>query len=351
MKIGVLPAIGSGYQTMARTGQGGRLKRYIRWYEQIGEVRYFSYLEEADYITDASHTWPIRFPGLSPKQYALLLPFIQPALRECSVLRCMNLLAAVPAIVARVFFGIPFVVSYGADYPAIAAIHGDHRQIRKWRWLRRVAFKLAAAVLVPSHPMAERFRVEYPYANIRWQPNWVDCQLFSPSPSGLQPGVILYVGRFVAEKNLVRAVRVATKLGVEFRCVGEGPEQTALEAAGAKITPPVPWESLPRWYRSAGAFCLPSLSEGHPKVLLEAMASGLPCAVSTRVEGIVGHMRHGCLFDPEDEAEMAMAFWILLNQHSLANKLGQAARQEAVAQYDEQILMPRELALLHEVAR
>ena len=232
------------------------------------------------------------------------------------------------------------------------AIHGDHQQIRKWRWLRRVAFKLAAAVLVPSRPMAERFRVEYPYANIICQPNWVDCKLFQPFGVPFENRkFIIYVGRLVREKNLPVAAAIAKACGTVLVCYGDGPERPHIERAGGLCEGIANWTALPSLLAPARFFVLPSFSEGHPKALIEAMACGLPVVVSDRVKGVVTHMVHGVRFDPEDLKEMEQAFRFLLANDNLAQKFGEAGRWEALAQYDEQVLMPRELALLREGAR
>jgi glycosyltransferase involved in cell wall biosynthesis len=49
---------------------------------------------------------------------------------------------------------------------------------------------------------------------------------------------------------------------------------------------------LPRWYSAADAVVLPSVSEGLPRVMLEAMACGTPF-IGTRISGVVDHIRDG----------------------------------------------------------
>jgi glycosyltransferase involved in cell wall biosynthesis len=82
-------------------------------------------------------------------------------------------------------------------------------------------------------------------------------------------------------------------------------------------------------------FVLPSLSEGMPLALLEAMGAGLP-AIATRVGGIVEVLedrKTGLLVPPEDGGALADTIMALLENRALAKELGEAARQVATTRY------------------
>ncbi len=77
------------------------------------------------------------------------------------------------------------------------------------------------------------------------------------------------------------------------------------------------------------AFFLPSLWEGLPISLCEAMATGLPC-VATPVGGIpdmIEHGKSGFLFEPDNADEMADAIIRLADDRMLARSVGEAARE------------------------
>ena len=81
-------------------------------------------------------------------------------------------------------------------------------------------------------------------------------------------------------------------------------------------------------------FVLPSFYEGHPKALLEAMSSGLPC-VGTNVRGIREEIKHGetgYLCGTESE-EIAEGIADLLESEHLRTTLGAKARKHAVDNY------------------
>jgi glycosyltransferase involved in cell wall biosynthesis len=261
-------------------------------------------------------------------------------LRDQDVLRAMNLLATVPCLLA----GRPFLVSLGADYAAIARIHG--RPAWKWRLLQAVALRRAARVLVPNRQMATDLMVRYPGRPIVHHPNWVDCERFAPGAvlsASRRYRTVLFVGRLVKEKNLeALAEAVATLPETRLVCVGEGPLRDRLTALRAECVGPQPWTSLPHWYHGADVFALPSLSEGHPKALAEAMACGLPCVVSSAVtEGGEAVLR----------TDYLPTGLTMLLRDEFAHEYGQRARRHAVEHWDAKALIPKELEWVEAAAR
>jgi len=84
------------------------------------------------------------------------------------------------------------------------------------------------------------------------------------------------------------------------------------------------------YYRTADLFILPSLNEGLPNVVLEAMSCGLPCVV-TRISGttdIIDHGRSGMLFDVNDESSFIDAMTPLLGNADRRARLGSQAAAE-----------------------
>lgn len=88
-------------------------------------------------------------------------------------------------------------------------------------------------------------------------------------------------------------------------------------------------EDMPAWLSGLDAFALPSLSEGCPNVLMEAMAVGLPC-VASRVGAcaeLVEHGVSGLLAPWGDASVLASALARLRGDPDLAASLGRAAQR------------------------
>lgn len=92
---------------------------------------------------------------------------------------------------------------------------------------------------------------------------------------------------------------------------------------------------MPSFYRSVDVFVLPSLSEGFPLTVLEAMASGLP-VVATDVGGTKEAVRDGVdgrIVAPGNSASLEEALIPLLNSEVLRNRMGNMARARVVGHF------------------
>lgn len=144
-----------------------------------------------------------------------------------------------------------------------------------------------------------------------------------PADGHVERPVFLYVGRMDMKKGLGELIRAAADLvrqgeALALRLVGEGRDRRKVEQLAAQSLPPdrvsfaghVPMGPL-LWgeYRRADVFVLPSLAEGMPKVIAEAMGQGLP-VISTDVGGIrriLADPENGRIVPPGDVAALSAA--------------------------------------------
>ena len=78
-------------------------------------------------------------------------------------------------------------------------------------------------------------------------------------------------------------------------------------------------------------FVLPSLSEGLPRVIFEAMATGLP-VIGTRVGGVpdlIDHQKTGLLVEPRDADALSASLLKLIQQPDEAKAMGERGREFA----------------------
>jgi glycosyltransferase involved in cell wall biosynthesis len=367
--LGLLPEMGGGLRTLARSGQhvrfvNGYLRAYVRAFEQ---VRYFSYGREAitEFTDDATVTSRVSVvPGASAHRWVstMLMGLRQGgAMADLSVFRVFHLTGAIPALVARRRFGVPFATTYGFRYDRLA-----RTPTRAWlhRGLERLALAEADAVIVTTPELASYVGTRTRSRDVvHLLPNAVDTAAFRPIPrtSSAVP-TILYVGRLSPEKNLGGLIAAAGKLrarrDLRLRFVGDGVLRDALPAEARRagvsleLLPVLEHERLPAVYAAADVFVLPSFTEGHAKVLLEAMSCGVPCVASdvggNRATVRDGHT--GLLVDPADPGAMADAIDRVLTDPELAQRLGEMARQEVVEHYDLGSTVGHEVELLRRLS-
>lgn len=369
MVLGLLPAIRGGLGELAKSGQHSRLidgylKPYVRAFD---EVRYFSYLPESlgAYTDDAEVLARVRLlpgGGWHPWLYAFVMPFrYRRELRECAVLRVFQVTGVIPALIAKRFFRIPFVTTYGFWYSRLAR-SGATGLLR--RGVEAAGLRAADAVIVTTQELADHVARNVGAAKVHLIPNGVDTELFRPIARVPGPArKILYVGRLSGEKNLDTLVEATGKLlgrfDLELSFVGDGPLRSSLEARAralgipTRFSPFVDHRRLPGFLAEADAFVLPSLTEGHPKVLLEAMSCGVPCVASNvgGIRAILVDGETGLLFDPGDPDALTRKLERVLVDQEFARSLVSRARAQIVKKYNLVALVEQEIELLCRIAR
>jgi glycosyltransferase involved in cell wall biosynthesis len=156
-----------------------------------------------------------------------------------------------------------------------------------------------------------------------------------------------YVGRLSPEKgvqHLIDAVRMQPGDEGPWRLliVGDGPQRRELEASvsaaalGDRVTFAGFHAETSGWYAAMDAFVLPSLTEGTPLALLEAMAHRVPVVASAvgGVPAIVSDHINGLLVPPADAAALAAALREVAGGDDLRRELADAAYETVKNGFD-----------------
>lgn len=162
---------------------------------------------------------------------------------------------------------------------------------------------------------------------------------------------LLCVGRLTPAKGqilLLKACAMLRARSVPFHLtlVGDGPDRDILRGTIERLglnscvsmTGSLTPDQVRGELRQASVFVLPSLAEGIPVVLMEAMASGVPC-VSTPVNGVpelIEHEKTGLLVTPGDEAALALQLQRLIEDEGMRQSLAQAGLQKVRRDFDLQ---------------
>ncbi|MDX6645560.1 MAG: teichuronic acid biosynthesis glycosyltransferase TuaC [Miltoncostaeaceae bacterium] len=189
-------------------------------------------------------------------------------------------------------------------------------------------------------------------------PNGADTRVFLPRERaeararlGLPDDgpVVSYVGKLVPRKGVDALIEALGLLARRpggaplLAAVGIGELRPALEARvrelglgeRVRFAGKVPHDEVAWWIAAGDVFVLPSLSEGLPTVVCEAMACARP-VVATAVDGtpeIVEDGETGFLVPPRDPRALAAALARVLDDPTLADRLGARAHERALERY------------------
>ena len=195
-------------------------------------------------------------------------------------------------------------------------------------------------------------------------PNGVDTAVFAPAddarrdqarrrlgiPAGIP--VVLCAGRLVAKKNIgiLAAALVNMEIPWHALVVGDGPERGELARLAGRLThlADVPTAEMPGVYAAADVFALPSVGEGMPLVVLEAMASGVPAVLSDDPPFGPLAAAGAVLVSPNVSAVTA-AIRSLLADGAERRSRGERARRWVTEHASERASLDRYLAIVAEI--
>lgn len=179
-------------------------------------------------------------------------------------------------------------------------------------------------------------------------PNGVDTHRFSPATTNRESASkVIFVGRLIFNKGpqfLLDAIPevLCRHPGTQFEIVGDGPMRRQLESRAARqgLNGRVRFlgerDDVEHLLRKADVFVRPSLLEGMPLTVLEAMACGLP-VIATPVGGtaeLVEQGVNGYLVEPGCRAELAERLCALLADRDLRREMGRRGRMLVESGYD-----------------
>lgn len=322
----------------------------------------------------AAHTVPKRGPSIDPT-----LPMRLAALLRRERVDVVHAHNPQPLIYGGVAAKL-------AGTTMIQTRHGVARFSERQDWLVRQAARLADASVFVSRELAQALDGAGQTAGRSWViENGVDLDRFHPDPADraavrtelgipLDAQVIGTVSRLAPTKNvpgLLRAARPLLGPRTHLVIVGDGPVRPHLEAllsqvdsasgplsqvdAGADDLSQVAASvhllgarsDVARVLRGFDVFVLFSQTEGHPMVVLEAMATALP-VVATPVGGIPGILEDretGFLVPVDDEVALKAKLEELLASPETMAEAGRRARRVALERYAADRMVDEYLAL------
>ena len=219
-------------------------------------------------------------------------------------------------------------------------------------------------IIDKSKISAEKISVIYNGVNIKSQDDLHEQNVRMPFKIEDEDRILMTVGRLHEQKGHYYLVKAISKVQKEFPkvkllVIGEGEEENNLKklVKSLDLTNEVIFiglssdieEILPM----AELFLLPSLWEGLPNVLLEAMAAGKP-VIATEVGGVpelVIHGETGMLVPHKDSDALACAIADLLKNRLKARRMGETGRIRAEEHFSIQKMIEKTESLYQELLR
>ncbi len=256
-------------------------------------------------------------------------------------------------------------------FPKINLIVSERTTTQKITNRERIKFNLCrrANHIVPnSYSQTEFIKRNFPFLakKLVTITNFVDVERFYPLKEKSNDGIfrIIAVARHTKAKNISRfleAVKMAKEKNHSFRVDWYGNKETeiykdnALKLQELGLSDCMSFHpataNIEERYHHADAFCLPSVYEGYPNVICEAMSSGLPVICSNVCDNplIVRENRNGFLFNPYSVEDMANAIGKISALGAVElEEMGRRNREDAIELFSQRSFIDKYIKIIEE---
>ncbi len=207
-------------------------------------------------------------------------------------------------------------------------------------------------IIVESQPLGDLLHTRFgvPRSKITFVPYSIDVDYFTPSKASASTGRIkpkLFSAGEIRGRDyatLIEAVTPLTDVDVEIAASGTWFAREKDTSLDSELPPNItiagrkPRSEMRASYADASFVVVPLYDQVFSAgitVVLEALAMG-KAVITTKSKGLASYLKDGencCLVAPENPQEMRNAITHLLNNPSLARKLGKNARKSAENQF------------------
>ncbi len=351
MNLGLFLSVSDSLTKQTKTGQLERLiKYYLQPYsEKFNQIYLFTYGDIGKKFSLPKGVTLVPKPKFIPIfLYQLILPFIHfKTIKTIDVNRVFQSPGGLPAVIAKIFFRKPYVVTYGYDYVRFTEI--EHQPL--------LTFAFSLIVPLVLH-FADKIITTYKNSLKDYQTisihNAVDPRVFKPGKNPRKKYLVLSVARLVNQKDQQKLIKIISlskfKDKIKLVIIGMGPLQKKLQnlsqvlKVNLTIIPNVSYTQLVAWYQKATVFCLTSIIEGQVKVLLEALSSGCACLTTPFIGNMTENNITGLI--GANPKQLARQLDRLLSDSKLNFTLGQQARRLVIEQFDLIKMVQKEIKLL-----
>ncbi len=299
----------------------GILEREVKLYNELSrhfsEIYFLTYGGKDDnkyssYLSPNISVVPIPFIRRGGRSqfrplmliYSILMPFIHwKILKNASILKTNQIPGCWAAVIAKMIFKKRLILRCGYIW-SYFALQNKENVIKVY--IKKIIEKYSCAIsdVVICSSLWDQGYLQSNYkVKAEVIPNYVDTEIFKPLNIPKKKDSICFVGRLERQKNLIALLEALKGLPYQLTIIGKGSMRGKLERKAKENSININFMNsvshlrLPEILNQHEVFVLPSLYEGTPKVLLEAMSCGLP-VIGTNVKGIkdiIEHKKNGYL--------------------------------------------------------
>ena len=255
-----------------------------------------------------------------------------------------------------------------AKFRLVVSERNTTQKLTRSEKLRFFCYRWTDVIVPNSHSQAQFIENHFPKLSCKVKviTNFVDTDRFKPSnepiPSHEETHMVC-VGRLMPQKNLPRFIEAVGKVvAAGYKLHVDWFGQNLKDTYSAECHKAIqdnhlkqnfvfhaPSSSIQEEYQKADVFCLPSLYEGFPNVLCEAMSCGKPVLCSRVCDNpnIVQEGENGLLFDPLNVDDIVATIERYLDLPLEKKKdMGKISREIAVSLFSEISFINNYLQLL-----
>jgi glycosyltransferase involved in cell wall biosynthesis len=272
---------------------------------------------------------------------------IQDLIHSTDVLWCQNLRALLSVAPYSILSDVYLIWNIGLGKPSEGIM----------KYLNTLAICLADQILIESRIQAERIftesQLQHADNDLTVINKGIDINRFpSDSTNDTEPFRVGMAALLTPRKRVEDFIRTAEfvqdeKLDMQFVVAGSPPDNNHTEyimqmhkLVKSKnlddVVEFIGWvDDMPKFLNSLDVFVLPSLNEGIPGVIKEAMATETP-VVATNVGGvpeIIDHETNGYLIEPRSPSQIADRIRELYGDPELRDQMGKNGRQQIIDNY------------------
>ena len=289
--------------------------------------------------------------------YSILMPFIHwKILKNASILKTNQIPGCWAAVMARMIFKKRLLLRCGYVWSYFAL--QDRENVIKV-YIKKIIEKFSCSfsdAVVCSSMWDQNYLQRNYKVKAKVIPNYVDTEIFKPLNIPRKKDSICFVGRLERQKNLIALLEALKALPYELTIIGKGSMRKELQKKAeadninVRFINSVSHLKLPEILNQHETFILPSLYEGTPKALLEAMSCGLP-VIGTDIKGIndiIEHKKNGYLCDTS-ASSIKEGILELLGNKTVQERISINARRTILKNFSIEVGLDKEKGIYQNI--